>query len=71
MLYALFCNINTNNADEMIFIVLFFCFFKACPDVEVLGATSVRDRCMQLGKLTDDLYNRITFSAMRAPQQLI
>ena len=67
MLYALFCNISTNNIDEMIFIV-FIVFFKTCPDVEVLGATSVRDRCMQLGKLTNDLYNRITFSAMRAPQ---
>ena len=25
---------------------------------------------MQLGKLTDDLYNRRTFNAMRAPQTI-
>ncbi|EER93939.2 hypothetical protein BDA96_01G206600 [Sorghum bicolor] len=39
---------------------------KPLPDVEVLGVSRFKDRCMQLGKLNDELYNRRNVSSMAA-----
>jgi hypothetical protein len=50
-----------------IFYLSFWIIFLKPPfDVEVLGVSSFKDRCMHLEKLNDELYNRRNFSTMAA-----
>ena len=48
------------------FFYFFSIFLKLSPYVEVLGVSSFKDRCMHLGKLNDELYNRRNLGTLAA-----